>query len=47
MERYWDQKLVKMRADLNFHQLMKRLNEKASVNEVNNLFEESNMRTED
>lgn len=47
MERYWDQKLVKIRGDLNVHQLMKRLNEKASVNETHNLFEENKMRVDD
>lgn len=46
MERYWDQKIVKLRADLNVHSLIKRLDDKASVNQTNNLFEEASMRIE-
>lgn len=46
MERYWDAKLVKMRSDLNVHQLFKRLDEKATQKETHNLFEESTMRVE-
>lgn len=44
MERYWDTKLVKMRNDLNVHQLMKRLDEKATYSHTNNLHEESSIR---
>ncbi|CAI2386065.1 unnamed protein product [Moneuplotes crassus] len=47
MERYWDQKLVKMRQDLNVHQLMKRLNEKVSVTQANTMHDENSMRIEE
>jgi hypothetical protein len=46
MERYWDQKIVKLRADLNVHSLIKRLDDKASVNQTNNLFDEASIRIE-
>lgn len=46
MERYWDKKLVKMRSELNVHQLIKRLDEKSSITETNNLFETANLRLE-
>lgn len=44
MERYWDTKLVKMRSELNIHQLIKRLDDKASRNEAVNMFDEATMR---
>lgn len=47
MEKYWDAKLVKIRNELNIHQLTKRIDEKASDNEIKIMFEESNMRMND
>lgn len=47
MAKYWDAKLVKMRSDLNVHQLFKRVDEKASHNGTMIMFEESNMRLTD
>lgn len=44
IEKYWDTKLVKIRSDLNVHQLIKRIDEKASHNETIVMFEESNIR---
>jgi hypothetical protein len=46
MERYWDAKLVRLRQDLNVHQLIRRLDEKASHSETATLFEENKMRIE-
>jgi phage-related minor tail protein len=47
IEKYWDAKLVKIRSDLNVHQLMKRLDEKASHNDTVVMFEESSIRVKD
>ena len=44
MERFWDTKIVKIRNELNIHQLIKRIDEKASLNHTINLHEESSIR---
>ena len=44
IEKYWDAKLVKMRSELNVHQLIKRLDDKASQSDTLVMFEESNLR---